>query len=246
MVNINKYFLSLILCVPGFLAGQASTVPNAKQWVQEASFSSQAKNRWVHRVAFIKSVKGSEVEFFDLDQKDFNEDTFFDLVTKEEVNSYLKLNAEVKPELFNSPEDYFKKLLQLSTVDTIVYSANGDKRWNIYSRSSNGTAKREFAAKEASSDGEPELKAWLIEKLGYSGFVLAKKGKYVLVGSLKSTKKAGNALYIGDSENKFRVKEGKAAFGGLLRLINTHDNVSVYEVVMKSKKPVKKGSKLLL
>ena len=244
---VIKTSFTILMFVSSSLWAQKS-VPTAKSWSASEEFTPTARKAWAHRVAFIESFSEGDAEFLDLDRAEFEKDTFFELVEKKEVSYYEKLNKSENMGSLVAPKDvqaYFALVFERTKADTVVYKDPQTGRWTFYSRSASGQAKREFAAKAPDSDSPNELKAWLVSKLGYSGFVIDKKGKYVLVASFNKVDTKKNALYIGNSEGRFRITEGRAKFGGLLRYVNSHDNICVYEVVLKGNQGIKEASKIL-
>ena len=197
-------------------------------------------------------MENGAIEFLDLERSAFEKDSFLELIDGTDANFYKKLNREQNLQGAPQPKtanEAFQQLFRRTKVDTIIFEDPKTGRWVFYARAEDNKAKRLFMVKPPSDKSESGLKSWLIDKIGYSGFVVAKKGKYVLVASLGKIDTKANALYIGNSESSYRVTGGRAKFGGLLRYVNSHGNASVFlklslEAISPSKKPVKLCSKI--
>jgi hypothetical protein len=241
-----------------------SSAPSAAEWFRTIKSLPNEKNRWIHRIAFIEKIEGTTVSFLSIDRKKFEKDTFFELISPDEASYQEKLNKplplpsylvdlmKIRPnqldskKSFTRPEDYFQELFQNTYVDLIIYGGKSDKRWTFYTQKANKKFNREFTIKAPDDFTETTIKSWLLDKIGYSGIILATKKNYLLVAAYKKLKKDANGLIIGDSSGTLRIKGSKIKGDGLLRLVHSDENICVFEILIAPAKQVVKGTKLIL
>lgn len=139
-------------------------------------------------------------------------------------------------------------LFSLARADIVL---QGNKEWDMYVLK-DGEAEEVFTAKAPKKKNAKNLHKWLAENLGYGGFIIDRRGKYFLVGTLSRIRqKSLQGLIQADSAGKIRLtkeeKEGsKGKDLGLLQLVSHNREAGVFELVISGEKDIPLGSKVSL
>ena len=95
---------------------------------------------------------------------------------------------------------------------------------------------------DTSPDG---LRAWLLDKLGYKGFLIDQHDNFVLVATYAPVTANANALLLSDSAAQLRVKQDDAQGGALLKLISCEESICIFEKLIDTEKKSVQGEKVV-
>ena len=213
-------------------------------WSKEAIGKTGAFPHVIVMVSALPEKGKGEPKFLDVDFEAFNKLSFFQLPNMASAAWNLKLNKAKFAEM-----EAFDAILEASHADTVlVASDKGD--WKFMRAGKDGKAETLLSTKGPKSTKPEDIVAWLPQALGWDGVVLDQKGDFLLVGSTAAILGAGQiqALAVGDSIKKYRLKANERKGTGLLSLSENKGGVAVFDIVFLGQgvKALPTGTKLII
>ena len=251
MVN-TLHFIPYILCMVLFISGStfAEESLSPSGWLNDLMNKQGLKGEFIHRIVIVTDIKTGHANLLEINKDELTSDAFFDLIEKKELEFPFLLNKRPEERSTytndkNNIEEYSTELFKITYADTVIYAPKGEERWTFYRLAPDGQAHKAFAIKGPSDAGAASLKAWFIDKLGYSGFLLDHKGSYVLAAVYKPLQKGANALLASQSESQLRIKKSETKGTTLLKMIDCAQNVCVFEILIDKQEKWSQGAKVI-
>ena len=226
----------------------ASAAPSPLVWYGELLQKGLKGGAYIHHVLVVEQLKDGHVITHDLDPQEFAAGSYFDLVTGQETEFRFLLNQGAdEVSTYHPPsseEQLFAQMFRFTGADTIISAPLNNQRWGVYRPGVQGVARKEFIAKGPDKVTPEAVKNWLMEKIGYSGVVLAHKDGYLLVAMYKALDEGGSAMLVGDSHEALRIKSSQMEGAALLQRLDCNSSVCVFKIMIDAKNIYLPGSKV--
>ena len=219
-------------------------------WFHEVMDKQGLKGEYVHHILILSSFKDGHGEPIEMDKNALAKDGFIDLVEQKEIEFPFLLNKRGEEKSTyaidkKNIEDYSSAIFHITYADTVIYAPKNEERWTFYRPSADGEAKKAFAVKGPKDPGAGEFRDWLVDKLGYSGFLLDHKGSYILGAVYKPVAKGGNALLASHSESQLRIKKSEAQGTTLLKMVDCAERICIFEILIDKQEKWSQGAKII-
>ena len=259
MGNIKfNYLLHSLLCCLSIASSKTAKAaePDVNEWVEEYESRNPGTEefRYPEKLVIIQDIRDSGPIFVKIPPKTFNWLGMFEIEDFQKLTFQYRLNLRPHtprlrlkaedPDIFrtNAPE-LFRKLRS----DLILFAPKSGN-WELYSR-----LKEEPVLTEQNPPKEKlnatVINSWINSKLGYDGFVVAQKDRYLLIKSQASLMKQGlQALLLRGSEEDVVLIEKKAKGGGLLQALASKGQYGLYKIIVAQdgRTEVAPGTKVIL
>lgn len=139
-------------------------------------------------------------------KKPWHEDrTFINLVDKTAIDAFKSLNFGTIAGINDafSSKNWQEEMIKRYRANGVLDVSNG--KWRLYFVLKGKVRSIDIATGSANPTGAKILEA-LVDRLGYSGIVMAKRDGYLLVGELKPIATGKQAFAVRNSHNRFRLK----------------------------------------
>lgn len=241
--SYRNWFLVIFLIgsYPPLNAASLGDTPKVKTWYESLG----DKRIWPENIAFVKQIKKDSVDFLQIDPQAFEKETFLKLRSFDNRKFTLALNIKEKSREHVKTWSDIKNFAISSNVDTIVVGKDDEKRWAIYKKTKSHELKKILIAKKPESTSSESIRNWFVEKIGFSGSVLAIDGKFVLAACYKTLNSETQVMMVKNSASLDRLDHFQQAADGLLRLIDRDEDRCLFELVMKPEGQITRGVKLI-
>ena len=227
----------------------AAASPSAQNWYHALSPKDPPASAFLHRILMVTGIKDGRLLTPDIDTEAFSEDTYLDLIDGRETEMGLQINqrSETIQDYHppgDKPEQIFAAAFRFTSADTIIYAPPGEEHWSIYRRDAQVGVKKEFMVKGPDEVTEKAIKKWIIAKFGYHGVLLAQDHNYLLAAMYQEVPEGGSAMLVLDSDNLLRIKKSQMAGSALLRRLDCHRSICVFEIMIPGASRYPIGSKI--
>ena len=249
---VARWLTVLVVILTG-ISGRgtsAPATPTAQQWYATLSPKDLATGTFMHRVLIVTGLKDGHLQTLELSSDTFSENSFLDLIEGRETELCSLLNQRSDTlQDYHPPgdklEQMFAAAFRFTPTDTIIYAPPDSEHWSIYRREAGLGVKKEFMVKGPDETTADAIKKWIIAKLGYSGVLMAQDGNYLLAAMYRELPEGGTAMLVLNSDNAFRIKKSQEAGSALLRRLDCHHNMCVFEILIPTINRYPIGTKLL-
>ena len=241
-----------LVCLPIIAApaARAQSSLSPREWLGELTARGPISCECPHLFAFVKETAGGKTELLDLDEEKFQNDSFWDLVNADELAFTRRMNREPDgknryPAGSEDPSEAYAEIFRTTMADTILLTPKKGERWTIVRPNNKGRPEQVFAAKKPADTSAAGVRAWLMQKLGYQGFLLDQRDRFVLVATFAAVSSSANALLLAGTAGNLRIKQDDAQGGALLKLVSCDEGICIFEKLIDNGKKAVRGEKVV-
>lgn len=235
-------FRCLLVLIPQLMTTAArANEPTVDDWVKEYEGRDRSKQefRYPERLLIVKDVR-SELgpTFAKIAPQSFNWLGMFEIQDFRQLRFQFRLNQKPHnpPLRFKSEEaNIFKaaapELFRRFNSDLILFTPPMGT-WEVYDPFHEDPVIRDQnPPKDKLSSAV--INNWINRHLGYDGYIVAQKGRYVLIKSQAAFMRQGlQALLLKGSDEDFILEEKKSKGGALLQAIASKGQYGLYKVIV--------------
>ena len=249
MVTKSRVTTVLILVALLWPGADAFCATTAQSWYESLGQKEPSAGAFIHRILIVNEIRDGHLISLPLDGEKFTEQTYFDLIEAREAEAVSRLNRrsgglQDYTVHGNKPEELFASAFRFTRADTIIFAPPDSEHWVFYRPDAKLGAKKEFMIKGPEQKDALAVKKWLIEKLGYSGVLLAQQNNLLMVATYTDAAGAQSAMLAKESAGVLRIKKAQEAGSALLQRRDCYRNMCVFEIMIQSTDNYPVGSKV--
>jgi hypothetical protein len=230
--------------------GETTAVPPPQTWLNELLAKQSFSGAYLQRILIVTHLDQAFPQLLEVDENQFSQDSFFELVNRDELLLPLLLNRRPDQEAPFSYEtkrtDLFaRQVFGLTYADTVIYAPTGKALWTMFHRTANGSAQQILADAGPKQTDAAALKNWLLTQLGYGGLILDRKNQYALVAIYKPITKEGQAMVAAGSEAQLILKTPQTTGGALLKRGDCFQSFCTFEILIDQQEKWSPGAKVI-